>query len=862
MTNYLRTLLLFYRRHLRAQPMRELMAVVGVAAGVALLFAVQINSHSLTSSFEEIVHGIAGRATLEVASRAPQGFDERIAEEVEHMPGVRAAAPIFTTPIIAVGPKGSRSLTLVGATEELASLGGSLILQSQRTGESAVRRGLLIMTEPSARTIGAKPGGDVAIEVGARTAHIALDATIPAAKLGPLAESPIAAAPLAVAQSIAGLPGRVTRVLVEPKEGRSASLLSTLRRRYGATLNVRSVESEPRLLTNAAAPEVRLTVLFSAISLLVGVVLAYNALLLASEERRRFVVYLIETGTSDSMIIASLAFDAAILGIAGALLGLLVGDVISLLAFRALPGYLTAAFPTGTQRIIGWQTILIALSAGILAAFAAAALPAIAVLRGGAAAEPDAVGRVLSLVGKPRARNTRALTAGVGLALVCASICASLLLPAATIVALAMLVVGVVLCIPTIVARLLVLARQATRHTSDPSIHLAVAELRGSVARSVALFATGVIAMFLLVQIGGSIADVQRAVSAGAEQTGLSADLWVKPSGSANIYATQPFVQVEAQHRLEQLSVVRQVVPWRSSFLDLPNRRTWVIGIPPQAHASIAPIQLVSGTLLTAERRLREGGWAVISQSIANEDHVRLGQRFTLPTPAGAASFRLAATVHNYGWPSGTVLVNGEEYARLWHSTWASQLGITLAPHIAASEGKRAVEAALPSDTGLSVQTRAERQAEIRTVLSSTLSRLSITTTIVLIAAIVSVIAMMVAAAWQRRDRLEALLSIGMSFTQLARLIFYEGGSMLLGGCLLGLAGGIVAQGLADNWAAQTTDTQINFSPAWQLGARAIVIAVGVSVLASMIAVVRTVEFDRLQRSRPSKDHTSTPAAG
>ncbi len=38
----LRTLLLFYRRHLRVQPLRELMAVAGVAAGVALLFAVQV----------------------------------------------------------------------------------------------------------------------------------------------------------------------------------------------------------------------------------------------------------------------------------------------------------------------------------------------------------------------------------------------------------------------------------------------------------------------------------------------------------------------------------------------------------------------------------------------------------------------------------------------------------------------------------------------------------------------------------------------------------------------------------------------------------------------------------------------------
>ena len=106
MIGYLRTLLLFYRRHLRVQPLRELMAVVGVAAGVALLFAVQVAHRSITGSFEEIAHGVAGRATLELAARGPEGFEQRIAEEVEHMPGVKAAAPIFEQPIVAVGPTG------------------------------------------------------------------------------------------------------------------------------------------------------------------------------------------------------------------------------------------------------------------------------------------------------------------------------------------------------------------------------------------------------------------------------------------------------------------------------------------------------------------------------------------------------------------------------------------------------------------------------------------------------------------------------------------------------------------------------------------------------------------------------------
>jgi putative ABC transport system permease protein len=91
----LRILLMFYRRHLRVQPLRELMAVGGVAAGVALLFAVQVAHHSIGGSFQAITHGVAGRATLEVAARGPEGFDERVLSEIEGMQYVKVSAPIL-----------------------------------------------------------------------------------------------------------------------------------------------------------------------------------------------------------------------------------------------------------------------------------------------------------------------------------------------------------------------------------------------------------------------------------------------------------------------------------------------------------------------------------------------------------------------------------------------------------------------------------------------------------------------------------------------------------------------------------------------------------------------------------------------
>jgi putative ABC transport system permease protein len=603
---------------------------------------------------------------------------------------------------------------------------------------------------------------------------------------------------------------------------------------------VRSVSTEAQLLSDAAKPEAQLTALFSAISLVVGMILAYNALLLASGERRAFIAYLIQLGTPDGAIIASLVFDALILGVAGSLLGLLVGDAISLLAYRAPPGYLTAAFPIGGQRVLSFQTVLIALAAGVFAAFVAAALPAIALLRS-SAVEPETTSRALSLLRRPRISDSVVFACG-GL-LICASIAASLISPAATVVALVAFAIGLVLCLPMTVRYMLRLARAASRHANDPSVRLASGELLSSPTRSVALLATGTIAVFLMVTIGGAVADVQRAVRAGAEQTGSNADLWIRPGGTENIYATQPFAYAGTQHRLQQLHAVRSVLAYRQSFLDLPNRRVWVIGVPPQVPIPIAESQLVKSPAAVATQRLREGGWAVISQTIASEDHLQPGDIFNLPTPSGSSSFRLAATISNYGWLPGTVLLNANDYSRLWHTTSASQLAVTLKPGVPIAQGKLVVQHALPNGSALTVQTAEERQSQVSTVLGSTLSRLDQTSAVVLIAAIATVVAMMISAVWQRRGRLDALIAIGMSFRQLARLVFYESGCVLLGGCLIGMASGIFGQYLVDSWLRYSTGSPITFNPAWPLGLRTIAIAIVISIMAATIAVLRTVGF-------------------
>src|SRR5580704_6190005 len=116
-----------YWLRLRARMVQECLAVAGIAAGVALLFASQVASTSLQSSAAQLSRGIVGSATLQLVARSPNGFPESTLQRVRHISGVRVAAPILEAGANVVGPRGSESVELIGADSSLSKLGGSLV---------------------------------------------------------------------------------------------------------------------------------------------------------------------------------------------------------------------------------------------------------------------------------------------------------------------------------------------------------------------------------------------------------------------------------------------------------------------------------------------------------------------------------------------------------------------------------------------------------------------------------------------------------------------------------------------------------------------------------------------------------------
>ncbi len=364
----LSSILRLYRARLRARAVlvQELFAIAGIAVGVALLFASQVASVSLNGSVRALTSGLVGQARLQLVSRSTDGFDAHMLGEVQRIPGVQAAVPVLEERAEIVGPQGEQPVDLIASDPRYAHLAGPL-LRNFSAAQLAQQQALALPTSV-AHTVGVAPLQTVTLQIGAVGTHVLVGAELGVGAIGGLVHSPVALAPLSYVQRLVGMRGRITRILVRPTTGSDAAVRGALERLAAGRLNVQAATADAAFFGEAAGPINQATTLFSAISALVGFMFAYCAMLLTVPLRRSLVRDLRRDGATRWMTIKTLLFDAAVLGGVASIVGLALGDALSLTLFHSNPGYLSFAFPVGSQRIVDAQSVGLAILAGLLAA--------------------------------------------------------------------------------------------------------------------------------------------------------------------------------------------------------------------------------------------------------------------------------------------------------------------------------------------------------------------------------------------------------------------------------------------------------------------------------------------------------------
>jgi putative ABC transport system permease protein len=801
-------LLYLYGRRLRTRPVQELLAGTGIAIGVALVFAVQVANSSITASSSAIVRGIAGTASLQLRARDSDGFDERLLRRVERLRGVEQAAPILDENASLVGADGRRvAVDLASAGPSLLALNGSITRNISSHGgptapgvmvPSATARALGL-SAPIQALDGRLP--HVLLEVRGRAMRVPVVAALGPETIGALSGAMAAIGALSFVQRLTGLSGHVTRILVTTEPDRRALVQRELSALAAGRLTVASAEQDVALLKQAVTPNTEATGFFVLVSAIVGLLLAFNAMLLTVPERRRTMADLRMQGVRPGQLARMLAFQAGCLGVIASLLGLAAGDLLSRTIFHAAPSYLSSAFALGTQTVIGLGPLIVSFVGGVLATCLAAAPPLLDLRRS------RAVDAVYFEDGEPgQALDGRAQLRLllVGVALIALTSGPLLLWPSAIVPATIGLALATLLAIPFAFQLVVRAAERIAAYSARLNmLTVAVRALRATTVRSLALAATGAIAVFGCVVAEDSHNDLLHGLYRDYSEYVSSADLWVVNHGDD--LATGAFRPGRLPARIAAVPGVARVRSYHGGFLDFDGRRVWIIAHAPGTPAPIPASQLLQGSLRAATARIREGGWITVSQQLAEAHHAGVGDPLTLPTPTGAVSFRIAATTTNLGWSAGAIILGSVDYRRAWSSADASALEVSTRPGADVFAVRRAIQGLLGPASALMVQTSGERAAQADALARQGLSRMSQITALLMMAAALAMAAAIGAGIWQRRASLASLRIHSFSPWQLRGVLTYESILVLGTGGITGAAAGVYGHLLCDRYLRLTT---------------------------------------------------------
>ncbi len=795
-------LVYFYRRRLRVHAVQELLAGVGIAIAVALVLAAMIAEGSIAGSTRKVVRTLVGPASLQLRARGGEGFPESLLARVEAIPGVKQAGPLLERTAAVTGADGRRVTIDVAGTEiSMAVLDG--LAHTLPVG--ALSSGGIGLSRAAAARLGigaaATPPARVALTLRGRSSVLNVSAVLGHEAAGALSDALVGVMPLRQMQRLCALPGRLTRIFIQTQPGAQQRVRAALTRIAHGRLTVAPAEEDVALLRQALTPSDQASAFFAAVSGVIGLLFAFTAMLLTVPERRGAIADLRLIGTRRAAIVQMVAFQALCLGVLASLAGVGLGYLLSVGALHQSTGYLAEAFTLGSSTVVGVAPVALAFVGGVLASLAACAIPLFDLRRGHA---PDGVyhdggvpGNALSARMQIWLGASAAALVGVRAAVVAAW-------PSVALAASALLALATVLAVPLVFAWTLRAARwladRAQRLTVLP---LALAALRGTTLRSLVLAATGAVAIFGSIALGGARQDLLHGIGGFARSYSADAPLWVTSPGDNQ--AVLDLAADGAGARIARVNGVGGVRAFQGDFAELAGRRVWIIARPPGGARQLLSTQLQEGDPASVARSLAGGGQVAISRQLANALGTGVGHDLTLPTPSGNVPFRIAATTTNLAWSPGVVFMSTTDFSRTWQTAAPTALAVTLAHGASPTATASRVRAALGPGSGLEVATAATRQARIDALTGEGLGRLGEIATLLVLAAILAMAAALGSSIWQRRAALASLRLTGVRPSRLRQILITESLVILAVACVTGALAGIYGEQVIDDYLRAVT---------------------------------------------------------
>jgi putative ABC transport system permease protein len=759
---------------LRRSPGRSALLVLAIALGVALGFAIYLINRSAADEVSLASRSLYGLADLAIESTA--GFDEDLYPRVAAVSGVAVASPVVEVAAKLADRRGS--LTLLGVDafrsrqlqSSLAALAGSM------SSSAAFDPQAIFLSASAARELKRDTGDVLEIQIGEQTQQLRIAGVLPQAGL----EDRAGVMDIAAAQWKFGRLGKLSRINVRLASGaRPERVRADIAALLPADARVTTPgEASDEALRLSRAYRSNLTAL-ALVALFTGGFFVYSTQSLATLRRRREFAVLHALGVTRGQQLALVLAGSAIIGTGGAVLGVMLGIAAARVGLEAIGGDLGAGYFRGlaAEFEVRGQEIAAFCALGVLVAIVGALRPAIEAARVPTASALKA--------GDVTSRELRTHGAVVVALLLCAAAIVLLPpiagLPLPGFIAIALLLIGTVIAMPSIVHTVL---RHAPLVRAIP-YQVAIAQIAGT-ARYATLSVSAILVSFSLM--------VSMAIMVTSFRTSL--DNWTHRLLPADVYLRLGYVgqsahlDVDTVQRIGHLPGIAHFETGRFARGQLaPDSPPVTLIARSDDNVPIADTLWLTET---ASQSSREGGTSAwVSEAAADLHGIRVGNMISVFIGGRQITAFTAGIWRDYEHQNGAVVLRSTDYVRMTGDRAVNTMSLWLQPGADPRGLENAIRDLLPA-TQYDLRTPPELRRLSLLAFDRTFAITYLLELVAVLIGLFGIAAGISAQVLARRGEFGVLRHLGFTRAQIAVMLAIEGAVLGTVGVLVGLLNGFV----------------------------------------------------------------------
>lgn len=782
-------------RQWQRHKLRLALTILGIALGVAVFFAVRTANRTLVSSLNATIEKLAGKSTLQIVAGEP-GFPQEILERVRSTPGVLHAEPLTET----------FATTTLGGGEKLLILGLDtsselkLYEDSFDQGNISIKNPLaftsradsIAVTRAFAGRFSLKEGDKITIDVAGGRREMTIRGLFSASGAGSVFDGNVAVMDIATAQDAFGRRGRIDRIDLSNTADVSTD---DLRKRLTEWLPSGISAVRPNLrgqgLENAVSSMHYGLTIMSSLALTIGIFIIFNSFTISLNQRWKEIGILRALGVTRGQVQRMFLAEAALMGLAGAVIGVAGGYGLALVSMRFVGDVMSsfygfASTPQSPEFNIAYA--MPALLAGIGTSLIAAWLPA----RVASRLEPALALHNIesrqreSVISWPRLIAGLALVIG-GVALIrfgSPSVGVNIQLFYVFVVQL-----GMILLVPKMTQIGAWLIRPVMNRFFGIEGLIAVETMANSPRRTTATVIALMIGLALVFSHESFIRSQKTAMDRTLDKA-LSADMLV--SSSDEIHSRTYHISEDLAARIAALPEVATADAVRATTLTYQGQEVSILAHEMDAYFAISPDLVDVGDAIAARAATSSGEGMLVSSNFATRWNVNLGDRITLDTPTGPLPLAVVGTLDYYRSEKGTIFFDRSLYKKYWRDSDVDTILLDLkngADHQAV-RGK--IDAVLAGQQRAFIYTHEEFRRWVGVLIDQFFALMYVQMVIAFCVAVLGLVNTMVISVAERRRELGIFRAVGGLRRQVSKMVMLEAVAIALIGLFTGTISGLL----------------------------------------------------------------------